>query len=343
MIVLGIETTCDETAASIVVDGKKILSNVIASQTAMHSAYGGVYPELASRGHINAISSVILLAIEQAGIEKKDIDLISVARGPGLIGSLLVGLNTAKTMSMALNIPFVGVNHVEAHLYASMMAQDAPIMPALGVVLSGGHTFLIYMQSPCNYTLIGTTIDDAIGEAFDKVGVMLGLPYPGGPEIEKIAKNGHSDRFKLKAGVVKVRPMDFSFSGLKTNVFYLINGQNAQKGEKSPLDTQEKADIAASFQKTAFSDVIKKCKMALQKYPCQAIYLGGGVTSNQYLKDQLISEIRDIPLFFPQKGLSIDNAAMIAGLGYHVFLDKNKKGDHLDLPALTRIPFTSKE
>jgi len=336
MLILGIESTCDETAASIVVDGRTILSNVIASQIPLHSPYGGVYPELASRSHINSLTPVIEMAISEAKITKSQIDLISVAKGPGLIGSLLIGLNAAKALSLAWEKPFVGVNHVEAHLYASMMGQQDPIFPSLGVVLSGGHTFLVLMEEIGSYKLLATTADDAVGEAFDKVAVMLGLPYPGGPAIEKLAKSGDSAKYSFKPGAIKGRPLDFSFSGLKTNVYYLIHGQNGCKSRD--LNDFDKADIAASFQHTAFSDVIKKCRIAAEEHGCKAIYLGGGVSNNQKLREMFSECLQSLPLFWPPFGLSLDNAAMIAGLGYHVYHRNGKMGDPLDLEPETRIP-----
>lgn len=341
MLVLGIESTCDETAASIVKDGNTILSNVIASQTALHEPFGGVYPELASRSHINAITAVIERALSDANISIDQIDLIAVAKGPGLIGSLLIGLNAAKGLSIALDKPFIGINHVEAHLYAAMMGSKAPILPALGVVVSGGHTFLVWIDAIGKYTLIGTTVDDAIGEAFDKVAIMLGLPYPGGPAIETLALKGDPKKYKFKAGVVKESPFNFSFSGLKTNVYYMIYGQNGNDQKKMTLSDQEKADIAASFQQTAFTDIIQKCQLALKQHPCKAIYFGGGVSNNLYLKEMMKQALPDTELCFPSLGLSLDNAAMIAGLGFHVFQNSQCQGDSLSLEPQTRIPLTS--
>lgn len=336
MLILGIESTCDETAASVVRDGKEILSNIIASQIPLHRPYGGVYPELASRSHINSLTPVIERALAEAKVSKAEIDLISVAKGPGLIGSLLIGLNAAKALCIAWQKPFVGVNHVEAHLYASMMGQPTPLLPALGVVISGGHTFLVLIEKLGQYKLLGTTLDDAVGEAFDKVASMLSLPYPGGPAIEKLAQSGDASKYKFKAGLVKDRPLDFSFSGLKTNVYYAIHGQNA--AAPRTLSEQEKADIAASFQHAALSDVIKKSLIAAKEYGCKALYLGGGVSNNKRLREMLADAIHDIPVFWPSFGLSLDNAAMIAGLGYHVFLKKGRKGDPLELEPETRIP-----
>lgn len=328
---LGIETTCDETAASVVHGGKEILSNVIASQADLHAQYGGVYPELACRRHLEALIPVIDEALKQAQV--KEVDLIAVAKGPGLIGALLLGLNGAKALSLAWKKPFVGVNHVEAHLYAAMMSCDQPEFPALGVVVSGGHTFLVRILELGRYEMIGRTVDDAIGEAFDKVGVMLGLSYPGGPEIEKLARSGDPLKYRFKAGRVKGRPWDFSFSGLKTNVLYTVKGQNLRSTE--PFPESEKAHIAAAFQETALGDIVDKALRASHEFPCKAIFLGGGVSNNLRLRELFRSA--SIPIYWPPKGLSLDNGAMIAGLGTHVFL-KQGCSDPLDLEPMTRIP-----
>jgi N6-L-threonylcarbamoyladenine synthase len=338
MLVLGIESTCDETGISLVEDGKKILSNVIASSADIHKKYGGVFPELACRRHIDVLLPVLEEALHIAKVKPSQIDLIAVAQGPGLIGALLIGMNAAKGLAISWNKPLIGVNHVEAHLYAALMGNDEPLFPALGIVLSGGHTLLLKIFEIGEYEAIATTVDDAIGEAFDKVATLLGLPYPGGPEIEQIAKEGNSEKYPLKAGFVKKSPLDFSFSGLKTSVLYALKGQNATKGQLAdPLDHQTKADLAASFQKTALGDVLYKAKKAILTFPCRSIVLGGGVSSNTYLKEIFEKEFSTTPLFWPPKKLALDNAAMIAGLGYHKFL-KKQTGDSLDLEVLTRIP-----
>lgn len=325
MNVLGIETTCDETACSVVRDGEEILSNVVASQS--HAAYGGVYPEMAARQHVDLIVPVVREAME--GIS--NIDLIAVAKGPGLIGPLLIGLNAAKALSLGWGIPYVGVNHVEAHLYAAMMGAER-LFPALGVVVSGGHTFLVKIEGMGAYSMIGATVDDAVGEAFDKVATLLGLPYPGGPHIERLAMKGDREKFPFKAGRVKGRPYDFSFSGLKTNVLYRVKGQNGKRHSQVLISDGEKADVAASFQEAALGDVAKKAKAAAKEFGCKAIYIGGGVSQNQRLRELLEG---DLPVFFPQNGLCLDNAAMIAGLGYHVY---DGSGDPLILEPQTRIP-----
>ncbi len=333
MISLGIETTCDETAASIVKDGRIILSNIIASSADLHAKFGGVFPEYSSRRHTESIVAVVREAIEVAGIQPNEIDLIAVAKGPGLIGPLLVGMQFAKGLSLAWNKPLIGVSHTEAHLYAAMM--EAPLQfPALGLVLSGGHTLMVQINGVGEYSPIGTTVDDAIGEAFDKVAVLLGLPYPGGPHVEALARDGIA-RFPLTAGRVKGRPLDFSFSGLKTSVLYTMKGQNSQTPRL--FTPEEKANLAASFQETALRDVLHKAQLAAQQFPCQAIYLGGGVCNNKRLRALFQEEFPSIPVYFPSPDLTLDNGAMIAGLGAQKFL-KNPHSDPLDLEAQTRIP-----
>lgn len=335
MLILGIESTCDETGAAIVKDGKQILSNVVASSADIHERYGGVFPELACRRHIDAIIPVVEEAIQKAGVAPSDIDGIAVARGPGLIGALLIGMNAAKGLSIAWKKPLIGVNHVEAHLYAAMMEQDSLPFPALGLVLSGGHTLMLKIFNVGSYEKIGTTVDDAIGEAFDKIAALLGLPYPGGPHVEKLALLGNCKAHSFSAGKVKKSPLDFSFSGLKTNVLYAVNGQNNTK--KNSLTDSQKADIAASFQETALLDIADKAALALQSFPCKAIFLGGGVCNNQRLRAIFSEKFPHIPTYWPSAKLTLDNAAMIAGLGYHQFLQK-MEGDSLDLEVQTRIP-----
>lgn len=323
MIVLGIESTCDETGAALVQDGRKILSNVIASSADIHEKYGGVFPELACRRHIDAIIPVIDEAMRGGGVGPEEIDLIAVAKGPGLVGPLLIGMNAAKGLSIAWNKPLIGVNHVEAHLYASMMPLDEVPTPALGLVLSGGHTLLLKILSLGQYEPIGTTVDDAIGEAFDKVAALLGLPYPGGPHVEKLAMQGDPKAFSFSPGKVKRNPFDFSFSGLKTAVLYSLSSKSA-----------DPAGLAASFQETAFKDVANKALMASKLFPYRAIFLGGGVSANKRLKEIMIATFPHLPIYWPPGALALDNAAMIAGLGAKKFF---LGADPLDLEVQTRI------
>ncbi len=323
MIVLGIESTCDETGAAIVQDGKTILSNVLASSVDIHEKYGGVFPELACRRHIDAILPVIDEAIQKAKLTPDKIDLIAVAMGPGLIGALLIGMNAAKGLAIAWKKPLIGINHIEAHLYASMMHLDTILLPALGLVLSGGHTLMVKILGVGRYEQVGTTVDDAIGEAFDKVGNLLGLSYPGGPQVEKLAEQGDPKAHAFRAGRVKRSPLDFSFSGLKTAVLYALK------------DNYIKENIAASFQETAFRDIANKALTASKQFDCQAIFLGGGVTANGRLKAIFKETFPKLPIFLPKPPLSLDNAAMIAGLGAKKFVPP---GDPLDLEVKTRIP-----
>lgn len=326
MIVLGIESTCDETACAVVKDGRHILSNIVSSQIDLQKEFGGVVPELASRRHIEVIIPVIQQALEVANLSLDQVDLIAAAYGPGLIGALLVGLNTGKALALALNKPFIGINHIEAHLYAALMSHpEENRFPALGAVLSGGHTSLVRIDSLGRYTPISETIDDAIGEAFDKVAKILNLPYPGGPEVERLALSG-SACYPLKAGQVKGKPYHFSFSGLKTGVLYTFQKEG---------DRLDRAALAASFQTAAVADVVKKTLAAAREFGCKTILFGGGVTNNKYLRSVFQNEGKGLNLLFPSAELTLDNGAMIAGLAYHRYLEKG--GDTLALEAAPRI------
>ncbi len=308
MLVLGIESTCDETSAALVRSGQEIVRHIIASQARVHNQFGGVVPEIASRHHINAIIPVIKECLDDLPLQQ--IDLIAVANEPGLIGSLLVGIQTAKALSWGLERPIVGVNHVEAHLYAAMMGVENlnNYLPALGLIVSGGHSTLVHIEEIGTYSLIGQSVDDAVGEAFDKVAKILSLGYPGGPEVEKKAKEGDPFAFSFRAGNVKRDPYSFSFSGLKTALLY--------KSQKVDLTEQTVCDLCASFQQAAFSDLIKKVVRACDQYRPKALFLGGGVTQNKALRS-MISQATSLPTFWPTPLLCLDNAAMIAGLGYH--------------------------
>ncbi len=328
LLVLGIESTCDETAAAVVRNGEEILSNVISSQSDLHAVYGGVVPELACRRHIDLFIPVLDEALATAKLSLHDIDLLATAYGPGLIGALFIGLEGTKALSLALNKPFVAVNHIEAHLYAAIMSVKEPIAyPALGVVLSGGHTSLLIIHGIGEYTLIAETVDDAVGEAFDKVAKMLGLSYPGGPLIEERAKKGDRKRFSFHAGQVKGKPLHFSFSGLKTAVLYA----KQKLSPPYPID-----DIAASFQEAAVKDIVSKVILAAEKYRLETLIFGGGVTQNQYLRQFFAEHAPHLRQVWPAPKLSLDNGAMIAGLGYHQYCLQGK-GDSLSLAAKTRI------
>ena len=330
MLTLGIETSCDETAISVVRDGHEILSNIISSQAALHKEYQGVFPEYASRSHVDLILPTLEKALEEAKTSLTEIDLIAVASRPGLMGPLLIGLNAAKALSYSLSIPYVTVNHLEAHLYSAMMPLDTPPeFPSIGVVISGGHTFMVKITSYRTYELVGASVDDAIGEAFDKVATLLDLPYPGGPEIEKIAKEGDPQKYPFKAGKVKGRPLDFSFSGLKTQVLYAVKGQSSKKTSPSIIPESEKKHIAASFQMTALSDIVYKTIKGAQELGCSQVFLGGGVTNSSKLKELFeFHAPSTLSIHFPDKNLTIDNGAMIAGLGYHVFLSTSSSDSY---------------
>lgn len=327
MLVLGIESTCDETACAVVRKGDEILSNVISSQIDLHAAYGGVVPELACRRHIDLIIPVIQQALDEAKINFEDVDLFAASQGPGLVGAIMIGFNTARALSLALGKPFIGINHVDAHLYAPLMHTKNLHFPCLGVVLSGGHTSLINMKSLFSYETISGTVDDAIGEAFDKTAKILSLPYPGGPQIEMLAKQGNRLAYQFRAGRVKGAPLHFSFSGLKTAVLYAIKDKE--------LSFEEKCDVAASFQHAAFQDVIDKTVLAAKQYNCSRIVFGGGVTNNQHLRRMFSEQAGHLEHYWPSVGLSLDNAAMIAGLAYHQY--KHRGGDTLDKEVFTFI------
>lgn len=341
MLVLGIESTCDETGFALVRKGREVLSNVVATQEDLHSRYGGVIPEVACRRHVDVLLPLLKKALS---IPLEEIDLIAVANGPGLIGALLIGVHFAQGLALSLGKPLVGVNHIEAHLYSALMESNPPL-PALGMVVSGGHTSLVYVKGVGQYQLIGQTHDDAIGEAFDKAAKLLGLPYPGGPHIERLAQGGDPFRFPLKAGKIKGHPFDFSFSGLKTALFYLVKGQNATKGSPLLISEEEKKDVAASFQRAALSDLVEKGVAAVKKYGCKSILVGGGVSQNCAFRS-LLEEKSEVPVFWPPKGLSLDNGAMIAGLGYHIFLQQGgskriKADPRLEIKNALSIPSTA--
>jgi N6-L-threonylcarbamoyladenine synthase len=339
MLVLGVETTCDETSCAVVRDGRQILSNVVSSQIDLHAEYGGVVPELSCRRHVDVFIPILQKALEEANSSLSEIDLFAVAHGPGLIGPLLIGITAVKTLSLIEKKPFIGINHVEAHLYAAIMSHLEPISyPCLGVVLSGGHTALILINEIGSYQLIGETVDDAIGEAFDKIAKLLGLPYPGGPQIESLAQKGSLNRFSFKPGKVKNHPLHFSFSGLKTALLYAVKGQNGVLQTEKSLSQQDKENLSSAFQYAAFTDVIDKTKAAADSYNCKTVVFGGGVTNNKELRRLFAQHAPHLHLLWPSVGLSLDNGAMIAGLAYHHYL-KRGKGDSFELEARTRISF----
>jgi len=325
MIILGIETSCDETSAALVEDGNKVHSNIVASQQDLHSKFGGVVPEIACRAHTETIITVIDKAVTEANIKMSDIDAISIANTPGLIGALLIGLTAAKTLSWILKKPLITVNHLHAHIYASKIENENIDYPAISLVVSGGHTSLFLTHGETDYESIGGTIDDAAGEAFDKVGKILGLGYPAGPEIDAIAQTGNEKAIQFPRSYLKKGSLDFSFSGIKTAVLYHCMGQNSKSASKIPkLTDKEIADVAASFQEAVVDVLVDKTIFAANKFSSKSIIIGGGVACNSRLRQKLTdaAKRRNIPLFYPSKKLCMDNAAMVAGLAFHKYGEK---------------------
>ncbi len=325
--ILGIETSCDETAAAVVANGHTIKSSIVASQTKLHEKYGGVVPEIASRAHIEKIYPVIAEAMEQAGVGKDDIDAIAVANQPGLTIALVVGVTAAKTLSFAWDKPLIAINHLHAHLQSAMLAKEDLELPAVALIVSGGHTCLYDYHSPLEPKLLGSTIDDAAGEAFDKVANILKLPYPGGPSIEKAAKTGNPNAIKFPRSMLGRDSLDFSFSGIKTAVLYYCRGQDMKgKDRVDSMSEQEIADIAASFQAAVIDVLVKKTQRAAKKIGAKTILLGGGVAANSALRDALQnmcdSTIPPKKLLVAPKQYCTDNAVMVASLGYHKFKAK---------------------
>ncbi len=335
MIILAIESSCDETACAIVRDGREVLANVISSQIDIHAQYGGVVPEVAARSHIEVIIPVIEQALSEAKLTWDDIDAIATTRGPGLIGSLLIGTLTARTIAMVKNKPLVGVNHIIAHAFAAFLTENQPQFPILALTVSGGHSALTMYNENLDRTLLGETRDDAAGEAFDKVAKLLGLPYPGGPAIDKAAKNG--DETKYKFPIAKLdNPYDFSFSGLKTAVLRQVqeisgyNPGDLNLPKTYKLDQQVVNDIAASFQKAVVDALVKATVKAAEEHQPASIVVGGGVACNQRLRSELTAKLPNA-IFVPPV-LCTDNAAMIAALAYRM-AKKDMFTDPLELVA----------
>lgn len=323
--IFGIETSCDETAAAVVADGKTVKSSVIASQTKLHEKYGGVVPEIASRAHIEKIYPVMAEVMAQAAVSKDDIDAIAVANQPGLTIALVVGVTAAKTLAFAWEKPLIAINHLHAHLQSAMLGETDLQLPAVALIVSGGHTCLYRCQSPLELELLGSTIDDAAGEAFDKVANILKLPYPGGPSIERIAQNGNPNAIKFPRSLLGRDSLDFSFSGVKTAVLYYCHGQDMKgKNKVDSMTRQEIADIAASFQAAVIDVLVKKTQRAAKKIGAKTVLLGGGVAANSALRDALQkicdSAVPARKLLIAPKQYCTDNAVMVASLGYHKFI-----------------------
>lgn len=330
MKILAIETSCDETAAAVVEDGTKILSNVISSQVEIHSRYGGIVPEVASRQHLLSIIPIVEKALSDAKVRSADLSAIAVTNGPGLAGSLLVGVNLAKALALAWGPPLIGVNHLEAHIYANWLGFDKPQFPLISLIVSGGHTELVFLKDHGHLTRLGRTRDDAAGEAFDKVARALGLGYPGGPVIEK-ATVGVTPAHRLPRAWIRGSD-DFSFSGIKTAVVRLVEGS---KIPILPPPSPVVLDIAASFQEAVVDVLVTKTVAAAGKYRVNQILLAGGVAANKLLRQTIVAR-SSIPVLIPAPVLCTDNAAMVASCGYFRFLRGKTSAWELDVvPGLS--------
>lgn len=320
MITLAIETSCDETSVAVLDDGRKILSNIISSQIELHREYGGVVPELASRKHIENINIVIEEALEEANIDFNDIDLIGVTQGPGLVGALLIGISTAKALAYSLDVPLIGVNHMIGHICANYIQYPDLKPPFVGLIVSGGHTYLLHVKDYLDYEVIGRTRDDAAGEAFDKVARSLGLKYPGGPEIDKMAKLGDKTACDFPRVMLEKDTYDFSFSGLKTAV---LNYQNTmkQKGEEISIE-----DVSASFQSAVVDVLVEKAFRLVKELNMDKLVMAGGVASNSSLREEMEKrgEKEGVKIYYPSPILSTDNAAMIASAAYYTYKAKGE-------------------
>ena len=324
ILTLGIESSCDETSVSVVKNGREILSNIIDTQIPIHEKYGGVVPEIASRNHIEAISRVTKKALEDANVKFEDIDAITPTYGPGLVGALLVGLSYAKALSFAINKPLVGVNHIQGHIAANYITYPELKPPFLCVMTSGGNTQLIHVKNYTEFEVLGKTRDDAIGEAFDKVARVVGLGYPGGPKVDKLAKDGNPNAIELPK--THFDNLDFSFSGIKTAVINLHH--------KNP--DVNKSDLCASFEKTVTEILLENAEKALKQTGLKTIALAGGVSANSYIRNEFLKlEKQGIKVYMPDLKLCTDNAAMIASAGYYNFIEG--KRNSLDLNAIPNL------
>ena len=328
LLVLGIESSCDETSVSVVKNGREVLSNVINSQIDIHTRFGGVVPEIASRNHVEAISATTMQALKDAGITFNDIDVIACTYGPGLVGALLVGVSYAKALSYALNKPLVGVNHIEGHIAANYITFKELEPPFLCLIISGGHTHLVSIKNYTEFEILGKTRDDAIGEAFDKVARVVGLGYPGGPKIDNMAKEGKPN---IQLPITHFDNLDFSFSGIKTAVLNL--------NHKDP--NINKNDLCASFEKAVTEMLLENTKKALDKLKVKKLALAGGVSANSYIREQFskLGEEKGIKVYYPNIQLCTDNAAMIASAGYYNYINGNTSDLYLN--AIPNLKITN--
>ncbi|MDP7029095.1 MAG: tRNA (adenosine(37)-N6)-threonylcarbamoyltransferase complex transferase subunit TsaD [Phycisphaerales bacterium] len=344
-LTLGIETSCDESAAAVTDGPQRVRSSVIATQHDLHALYAGVVPEIASRAHLQRLTPVITEAVRQAGVSLSDIEAIAVGNRPGLIGSLLVGVSAAKALAWSLDVPLVGVHHLLAHLHAPSLDDGEIAFPAVSILASGGHTAVYHQTGPLEATLLGGTIDDAVGEAFDKAATMLEAGYPGGPAIERLAARGNDRAVDLPIARLGKDRLDFSFAGLKTALLYAVRGTPTGRGRQSVFprsiadcDADRRADLAASFQRCAVSALVDGVERALDRTEARSLCGGGGVLANTLLRSRLeaLAQSKDVPLRLPPMKYCVDNAAMIAGLGS--LLVSSGRTDGLDLQAIARSP-----
>jgi N6-L-threonylcarbamoyladenine synthase len=335
MIILGIDTSCDDTCAAVVEDGRKVLSNIVSSQSSVHHRYGGVVPELASREHIRNIVPVVNEALERAGVKNKELDAIAVTSGPGLVGALLVGIYFAKAFSVALGIPLVGVNHLEGHILSIFLEKHAPSFPFVALTVSGGHTNIYHVQGFGDYAILGRTLDDAAGEAFDKIAKLLGLGYPGGAVIEKLASQGREDAIDFPRAYLSGDSLNFSFSGLKTAVVMYVKKWLDQEQLNREVST---ADIAASFQAAVVDVLTDKMSAAVRQAGATTAVLAGGVARNTCLRSTMNRRMKEekVDFFISSPEFCTDNGAMIAVAGYHRFMSGHRDG--LSLDARSRFP-----
>ncbi|MGZ5437906.1 MAG: tRNA (adenosine(37)-N6)-threonylcarbamoyltransferase complex transferase subunit TsaD [Pyrinomonadaceae bacterium] len=339
MLVLGIETSCDETAAAVIRDGREIVSSVIASQIKTHERFGGVVPELASREHLDKIVPIVEEALSRANVTRQQLDGIAVTNGPGLIGSLLVGVSYAKAMAYALNKPLVGVNHIEGHIY-SVCFENPPVEhPALALIVSGGHTNVFFVPEPGKYKVVGRTRDDAAGEAFDKVAKLLGLGYPGGPIIERLAREGNPKAVKFAIPRMGDNRPDFSFSGLKTAVQKYVRESGLQPVSNGGEPSQGIKDLAASFQSTVIRSLVSTMEKVAKEYRPRTLIVAGGVACNRALREACNDAAGrlGVPVFFPSPHLSTDNAAMIAAAGTVKLQSGERAGWDLNADVMMRL------
>jgi N6-L-threonylcarbamoyladenine synthase len=337
MLVLGIESSCDETAASVIEDGRVIKSNIIASQVATHAPYGGVVPEIASREHLDRIDAVVNSALSEAEVDLEAIDGIAVTHGPGLVGSLLVGLCYAKSLAFVTEKPLVGINHIEGHVYSVVFENPPVVYPALALIVSGGHTSLLLIPSEEKYAVLGRTRDDAAGEAFDKVAKLVGLGYPGGPIIDKLARSGEPHAVSLVFTVPRMGSpsLDFSFSGLKTAVLRFVRENDVRPATQGSAPSQLIADLAASFQDKVIKSLLSRVKTAVDRHQPRTIILAGGVACNSGLRESMSSADFGAPVYYPSPALTTDNAAMIAAAGYPKLARGENHG--LEISALASL------